>query len=94
MRDIRSISAAHFSGKARHDAVRKAIASIFLVALAWPSYAKEAVIPQVLTLNQTLALSVQSHPLILAKKQEFQAAEGDLSAARWALFPNAGFSVR
>lgn len=94
MRNVRFISAAHFLGKAWHNAIKKAIASIFLVALAWPGYTKEAEILQVLTLDQTLALSVQSHPLILAKKQEFQAAEGDLSAARWALFPNAGFSVR
>ena len=47
-----------------------------------------------LTLDEALALSLQSYPLIAAREREFQAAIGDLSAAKWALFPNASFSFR
>lgn len=47
-----------------------------------------------LTLDEALTLSLQSYPLIAAREREFQAAVGDLSAAKWALFPNASFSFR
>ena len=47
-----------------------------------------------LTLRHALRVSVEFHPIISAKKREYQAALGELSAARWAAFPNASFSFR
>lgn len=47
-----------------------------------------------LSLRQAMKLSVTSHPLVAVKKQELQVAISELSAARWALFPNADFSFR
>lgn len=47
-----------------------------------------------LSLRQAMQLSVTSHPLVAVKKQELQVAISELSAARWALFPNADFSFR
>jgi len=47
-----------------------------------------------LTLREALVLSVKSHPLIAARKQEYQAAIGDLAAARWSAFPEASFNFR
>lgn len=47
-----------------------------------------------LTLDKALALSVVSHPLVSAREREYQAAIGEVSAARWSAFPNASFSFR
>ena len=47
-----------------------------------------------LSLRHALRVSVEFHPMISAKKREYQAALGELSAARWAAFPNASFSFR
>lgn len=47
-----------------------------------------------LGLRQAMQLSIASHPLIAVKKQQLQVAIGELSAARWAVFPNADFSFR
>ena len=41
-----------------------------------------------------MQLTIESHPLIAVKKQQLQVAIGELSAARWAVFPNADFSFR
>ena len=49
---------------------------------------------ELLGLRQAMQLSVKSHPLVAVKKQELQVASGELSAARWAVFPNADFSFR
>ena len=62
--------------------------------LTTPSLAEDHADAQPLRLEQALTLSVKSHPLISAKRQEYQAAISDLRVARWAAFPNAGFSFR
>ena len=47
-----------------------------------------------LSLNQALALSIEFHPRISAKKQEYKAALQELASAQWAVFPSANFSYR
>ena len=59
-----------------------------------PSLGEETITPTALSLNQALALAVKSHPMISSKRMEYQAAIGDLNAARWSAFPNASFSFR
>ena len=59
-----------------------------------PSLGEETITPTALSLNQALALAVKSHQMISSKRMEYQAAIGDLNAARWSAFPNASFSFR
>lgn len=47
-----------------------------------------------LSLDKALRLSIEYHPLILAKKNEYEAAEGELASARWSAFPSPSFSFR
>lgn len=62
--------------------------------LVRPSYSFEQTLSSRLTLDTALAMSLEFHPLVSAKKQEYEAAVGDLNAARWSAFPNASFSFR
>lgn len=66
---------------------------LFLFSLK-PSLGEEMKSPTALSLNQALAAAVKSHPMISSKRMEYQAAIGDLNAARWSAFPNASFSFR
>lgn len=47
-----------------------------------------------LSLDEALRLSIEFHPLISAKQNEYEAAQGELASARWSAFPNPSFSFR
>ena len=71
-----------------------AIALVLCVLPCTTSFARDRGVNETLTIEQALALSVKSHPRVLAKQQEYEAAVGDFKAARWAAFPDAGYSFR
>lgn len=69
--------------------------SILLVTFSWNS-AHSSVLSSKseISLKKALELAIRSHPIVLSKKKEVQAAKDDLTGARWQAFPSASFSFR
>ena len=57
-------------------------------------FANDDVFEEPLILSRAMTLAVNSHPLIAAREGEYQAALGDLDAARWAVFPTSSYSAQ
>lgn len=50
-------------------------------------FADEQDVSGAMSIDQALALALQSHPLILSAEGQFKAAKSDLNASRWGRFP-------
>jgi adhesin transport system outer membrane protein len=47
-----------------------------------------------LTITQAMIISINSHPLVLARQGEYQATLGELSATQWSAFPSVSYSAQ
>lgn len=71
------------------------LAFFLLLAAKVPlSFAEDGVLDEPLTLVQAMELAVVYHPLVAARESDYQAALGDLSAARWSSFPTPSYSLQ
>ncbi|MDB9805289.1 TolC family protein [Porticoccaceae bacterium] len=59
-----------------------------------PSLAEDIPFEEPLTLIDAMTLAVKYHPLVASREGDYQAALGDLSAARWSAFPTPSYSAR
>ena len=70
------------------------LAVFFCFSALCSASAMDSQLAKKISLPQALKMSLDFHPSISARKAQFQAAAGELNAARWSVLPNASFSYR